>query len=78
MVKYTPLPSGVPLGFAPGNSFRQRGIFDCISLLSSQYGYSRPVLYSKKEHIKLEFLCRVYYSTPVKYSTPLMYSARVQ
>ena len=27
-VKYTPLPSGVPWGFALGNSFRQRGIFD--------------------------------------------------
>ena len=37
-VKYTPLPSGVPSGFALGNSFRQRGIFDRISLLLSYYG----------------------------------------
>ena len=30
-VKYTPLPSEVPSGFALGNSFRRRGIFDRIS-----------------------------------------------
>ena len=34
-VKYNPLPSGVPSGFALGNSFRQRVIFDSISLVSS-------------------------------------------
>ena len=34
-VKYTLLSSGVPSGFALGNYFRQRGIFDCMSLLSS-------------------------------------------
>ena len=39
-VKYTPLPSGVTLVLALGNSFRQRGIFTRISLLSSEYGYS--------------------------------------
>ena len=39
-VKYNPLPSGVPLGFALGNSFRHRVIFDRISLVSSKYGYS--------------------------------------
>ena len=37
-----PSPSGVPLGFALGNSFRWRVIFDRISLLSSHYGYSIP------------------------------------
>ena len=36
----TPSPSGVPSGFALGNSFRQRGIFDSISLVLSSYGYS--------------------------------------
>ena len=30
----------VPLGFALGKSFRQRVIFDHISLVSSKYGYS--------------------------------------
>ena len=39
-VKYSPLPSGVPSGFALGNSFRQRVIFDRISLVSSKYGYN--------------------------------------
>ena len=34
-VKYNPLPSGVPSGFALGNSFRPRVIFDRISLVSS-------------------------------------------
>ena len=34
-VKYNPLPSGVPSGFALRNSFRQRVIFDRISLVSS-------------------------------------------
>ena len=34
-VKHTPSPSGVPLGFALRHSFRQRGIFDRISLLLS-------------------------------------------
>ena len=33
-VKYNPLPWGVPSGFAHGNSFRQRVIFDRISLVS--------------------------------------------
>ena len=32
--------SGVPSGFPLGNSFRQRVIFDRISVVSSQYGYS--------------------------------------
>ena len=40
MVKYNPLPSGDPSGFALGNSFSQRVIFDHISLVSSQYRYS--------------------------------------
>ena len=35
------LDSGVPSGFALGNSFRQRVIFDRISLVSSSYGYRR-------------------------------------
>ena len=39
-VKYNPLPLGVCLGFALGNSFRQRVIFDRISLVLSLYGYS--------------------------------------
>ena len=34
-IKYNPLPSGVPSGFALRNSFRQRVIFDRISLVSS-------------------------------------------
>ena len=34
-VKYNPLPEGVPEGKARGNSFRQRVLFDCISLVSS-------------------------------------------
>ena len=34
-VKYNPLPSGVPLGFALRNSFRRRVIFDRISLVLS-------------------------------------------
>ena len=34
-LKYTPSPSGVPLGFALRNSFRQRGIFDSISRVES-------------------------------------------
>ena len=34
-VKYNPPPSGVPLGFALGNSFRRSGIFDL-------YPSSRP------------------------------------
>ena len=34
-VKNNPSPSGVPSGFALGNSFRQRVIFDLISLVSS-------------------------------------------
>ena len=46
-VKNTPMPSGVPLGFALGNSFRQSGIFDRISLLSSKYGYSISLLSSQ-------------------------------
>ena len=33
-VKYNPLPSGVPSGFALGNSLRQRVIFDRTSLVS--------------------------------------------
>ena len=40
-VKYNPLPSGVPSGFALGNSFSQNVIFDRISLVSSYYGYSK-------------------------------------
>ena len=39
-VKYNPLPSGAPSGFALGNSFRQRVIFDRISFVSSSYGYN--------------------------------------
>ena len=39
-IKYNPLPSGVPLGFALGNSFRQRVEFYHISLVSFLYGYS--------------------------------------
>ena len=39
-VKYTDLPSGVPSGFALGKYFRQRGVLDCISLVSSKYEYS--------------------------------------
>ena len=35
MIKYTPLPSGVPSVIALGNSFRRRRIFDRISLLLS-------------------------------------------
>ena len=31
MVKYTPLPEGVPDGRAQANARRQRGIFDSIS-----------------------------------------------
>ena len=34
-VKYKPLREGVPFGFALGNSFRQRVIFDRISFVSS-------------------------------------------
>ena len=34
-VKYNPLSSGVPLGFALGHSFRQMVIFDSISLVLS-------------------------------------------
>ena len=34
MIKYNPLPSGVPLDFALGNSFWQRVIFDRMSLFS--------------------------------------------
>jgi hypothetical protein len=34
-VKDTPSPSGVSSGFALLNSFRQRGIFDRVSLLLS-------------------------------------------
>ena len=37
-VKYNPLPSGAPFGFAFGNSFRQRDIFDIISLVLSWGG----------------------------------------
>ena len=39
-VKYTPFPSGVPSGFALGKSFRQRGILDRISHVSSKCGYN--------------------------------------
>ena len=42
-VKYTPSPSGVPQGFALGNSFSRRGIFDHISLLSS---YNTDTIFS--------------------------------
>ena len=48
-VKYNSSPSGVPSGFALGNSFRQRGIFDRISLVSFLYGYSMEVLLFSKE-----------------------------
>ena len=34
-VKNAPSPTGVATGFALGNSFRQRGIFDRTTLLSS-------------------------------------------
>ena len=44
VVKYNPLPSGVPSGFALGNSFMQRVIFDRISLVSSIYGYSKDCI----------------------------------
>ena len=39
-VKYNPLPFGVSSGFALWDSFRQRVIFDRISLVSSYYRYS--------------------------------------
>ena len=39
-VKYNPLPSGVPSGFALGNSFRPRVIFDRVSFVLSLYGYN--------------------------------------
>ena len=50
-VKYNPLVSGVPSGFALGNSFRQTVILDHISLVSSLYGYS--ILYT--EHMNIFF-----------------------
>ena len=37
MVKYTPLPEGVPEGEARGNFRRRRGIFDRISRVESLY-----------------------------------------
>ena len=37
--KYDPLPLGVSSGFALGNSFRKRVIFDPVSLVSSHFGY---------------------------------------
>ena len=43
---------GVPLGFALGNSFRRRGIFDRISLLSSQTLEGRYLFhYKRNEYI---------------------------
>ena len=39
-VKYSPLPSGVPSGFALGNSRRRRAIFDRRSLVSFQYRHT--------------------------------------
>ena len=39
-VKYTPPPSGIPSAVALGSSFMQRVIFDRISLVWTQYGYS--------------------------------------
>ena len=36
-VKYKPLPPEFLLGFGFGTSYRQRVVFDCISLVSSYY-----------------------------------------
>ena len=55
MVKYNPLPSGAPSGFALGNFFRQRVIFDRISLVSSLCGYMIIVLSSPAELNNLAF-----------------------
>ena len=41
-VKYNPLPSGVPSGFAIGNSFRQKVIFDRISLCLKEFPKAKP------------------------------------